>query len=207
MAASVVEALANAARRCASLRHIALGEVEAAAGGGGGALARLQQAVLANHEAVASTSHQGGNEGADEVEVEAGGGGGGEGEGEGGSGAGGEEPAEGDAGKEPGADALQSAIEGLRSARPRTLRLAHLAAVASAPLPRHMALLRAVRDCGTLRVISLVNLGLGDALARSLARALPRLTALRLLDISHNLLSGHGLEALGEVTNHPNPDH
>ena len=79
--------------------------------------------------------------------------------------------------------------------------------VASAPLPRHMALLRAVRDCGTLRVISLVNLGLGDALARSLARALPRLTALRLLDISHNLLSGQGLEALGEVTNHPNPDH
>ena len=126
---------------------------------------------------------------------------------EGGSGAGREEQGESDGGEEPGADALQSAIEGLRSARPRTLRLAHLAAVASAPLPRHMALLRAVRDCGTLRVISLVNLGLGDALARSLARALPRLAALRLLDISYNLLSGHGLEALGEVTNHPNPDH
>ena len=181
MAASVVEALANAARRCASLRHIALGEVEAAAGGGGGALARLQQAVLANHEAVASTSHQGGNEGADEVEVEAGGGGGGEGEGEGGSGAGGEEPAEGDAGKE------------LRY-HPKT-----------GDWRVHQA--GGGESTTVLSVISLVNLGLGDALARSLARALPRLTALRLLDISHNLLSGHGLEALGEVTNHPNPDH
>ena len=65
-----------------------------------------------------------------------------------------------------------------------------------------MALLRAVRDCGTLRAVSLVNLGLGDCFCRSLARALPRLAALRLLDVSLNLLSGRGLEALTEVTDH-----
>ena len=65
-----------------------------------------------------------------------------------------------------------------------------------------MALLRAVRDCGTLRAVSLVNLGLGDHFCRSLARVLPRLAALRLLDVSLNLLSGRGLEALTEVPDH-----
>ena len=49
-----------------------------------------------------------------------------------------------------------------------------------------MALLRAVRDCGTLRAVSLVNLGLGDHFCRSLARVLPRLAALRLLDVDPN---------------------
>ena len=50
-----------------------------------------------------------------------------------------------------------------------------------------MALLRAVRDCGTLRAVSLVNLGLGDHFCRSLARVLPRLAALRLLDVTLTL--------------------
>ena len=65
-----------------------------------------------------------------------------------------------------------------------------------------MALLRAVRDCGTLRAVSLVNLGLGDHFCHSLARVLPRLAALRLLDVSLNLLSGRGLAALTEVPDH-----
>ena len=194
VAASVVEALASAARRCTSLRYLALGEVEAVAGGSGGALARLQQAALANHEANAAALNLGEEVG---EEGEASGKGGCEEQGEQGEQGEGAVQAEGEEDDELGADALQSAIEELRSARPRTLRLAHLAAVASAPLPRHVALVRQLRDCGSLRVVSLVNLGLGDALAGSLARALPRLASLRLLDISHNLLSGRGLEMLG----------
>ena len=171
-----IEALATAARRASSLRRLRIGGVESGAGGGGGALARLQLALLANHEQETAA------DAADDAAAAA------------------DDAADDD--DEKLDDVLGATIRRLRPAAggprpPATLRLAHDAAAAAAPLPRQLALLRCLRDCAGLRSVSLVNVGLGDAWGLQLARALPQLASLRLLDVTHNLLGAASLEALG----------
>ena len=94
---------------------------------------------------------------------------------------------------------MAGAISALQQGKLSTLRLTHAAAVARATLPRQLDLLRAMMSCERLRIAQLVNVGLGDAWGHALAAALPSLSGLRILDVSHNLLSSTAARAVAEA--------
>ena len=96
-------------------------------------------------------------------------------------------------------DGLDGVLEALTHGQLRTLKLTHEAAAARAPLPRQLDLLRAFLDCRTLRVAQLVNIGLGDAWAYALAAAMPRIRALRILDVSYNHIGSSAAKAIASA--------
>ena len=182
-----VAALAGAASRCRGLVSVWLGEVDEAAGGSGGPLAQLQRQLLDNHEAAAVAAlptMAWGKIGAPAAPAAA-------------------EPSGSAASlaalppsKLDEEGALGAAVRSLHEGKLRTLRLAHDAVAARASVPRHLELLRAMGACASLRVVQLVNVGLGDAWGRALASALPGLDSIRVLDVSHNLISSEPVRAI-----------
>ena len=206
LSAAAVDALALALGRCRSVQHLWLGSVQPAATALGGSAARLQRAILLNHEAASGGAAAPARAVRDDLRA----------------GPLSPPPSPPSArpspppsppsppsaaarfpaaaplspAKDPETDAISAVVDALRGGRLRTLRLTHDATAARAPLRAQLRLLGAMCDCRSLRVAQLVNVGLGDAWAAALARALPRMDTIRVLDISHNLIGAEGGRAL-----------